>query len=225
MGLSYENLVGTPTSGAPLARALGSLPLAAGAGGLGALLASPMGLPLLLSFLPSLVARFQKDPRQEYMAAVRRLYSPENMSRLTSQYYQQGLASPGYSAAQGNIAAGANQMAGQLAQNLGARGLSTTGLGSVLSSMTPSVVGSQQAALNTQTYNAARSDALENIKQQLAAMGGGPYTTPREAAFSQSLQSFTPYLMNYLKGKYPKTFDIQQPQPVGVQHGQERVQR
>lgn len=198
----------------------------AGAGGLGALLASPMGLPLLLSFLPSLVARFQKDPRQEYMAAVRRLYSPENMSRLTSQYYQQGLASPGYSAAQGNIAAGANQMAGQLAQNLGARGLSTTGLGSVLSSMTPSVVGSQQAALNTQTYNAARSDALENIKQQLAAMGGGPQMSTRQMAFDQGLQGyFQNYLMPYLGKKYPQTFGIQQPQPVGVQHGQERVQR
>ena len=179
-----------------------------------------MALPLLLSFGPAIFSKlFGGNPQQRYRDAVAKLYSPGNVSALTNQFYNQALASPGFSQGMSNIAAGANQTAGNLAQSLGARGIGTTGTGAILSSLTPSIVGSQQAALRSKAYESAQGQAMEQIKQQLAALSGTQGPSQTQQYLGAGISAFSPYLQGYLSKKYPDTFGN-----IGwVQHGQEGV--
>lgn len=176
---------------------------AAGMAGLAGLLG-----PAALSFLPGLLSHlFGGDPQAKLRQQIGKLQNPQNLGRLTGQYYQNNLASPAYSQAQGTIAAGANAGAGQLASELGARGIGTTGTGAVLSSLTPSIVGSQTAGLRTQAYGMAQNSAQQQIQQQIQQLLAG-YGQPSQSQqmFGAGLNSFAPYLQQYLSQKYPGTF-------------------
>ena len=166
----------------------------------------PALLAALLSFAPGLISSLFGDPRAKYRKQVAQLTSPGNVGKVTNQFYQQGLASPMFSQAQGAIAAGANQAGNQVAQNLAARGIGTTGTGAVLSGLTPSLVGSQQAGLRSATFQGAQGQAQQSIQDQLAAlMGssinprtGGMMTGPTQQAFGVGLEAFLPYLQSLL---------------------------
>lgn len=156
-----------------------------------------------LSFLPSLLGRlFGGDPQKAYRKEVGRLTSPQNISKEQQQFYQMLLASPAFSQAQGNIALGANVASNQLAQALGARGIGTSGTGAVLSSLTPSLVGSQQAGLRTSTFQSAQEQAMQRIRDQIAALqGGGP--SQNQQLFAAGLGPFGDYLKNWLQQQRP----------------------
>lgn len=165
----------------------------------------------LLSFLPSILGRlFGGDPQAAYRKAVGKLTSPQNVAKEQQAFYQQLLASPAFSQAQGNIALGANVASNQLAQALGARGIGTSGTGAVLSSLTPSLVGSQQAGLRTSTYQSAAQQAADRIKAQIDALqGGGP--SQNQQLFAAGLGPFGEYLRSWLQqrqgpppGYYPQ---------------------
>jgi hypothetical protein len=166
-------------------------------------------IPLLMAFGPALISRLfgggpgstQQDKlRQQIMA----LLSPEAQKNLAAQYYQQNIASPGFSQGQSAIAAGANQTANQVAQNLGARGLSGSGTSDILSGLTPSLVGSQIAGLRTAAQTDANTRAQQNIAAQIAALTGtvsGP--SQSQNMLAGGVEAFTPYLTQYLRSKYP----------------------
>lgn len=163
---------------------------------------------LLLSFGPSLINKiFGKDPAKEFHKKVARLTSAQNVGKLTNQFYQQNLGSPAYSQAQGTIAAGANQGAGQLAASLGARGIGESGTAAVLSSLTPSIIGQQQAGLRTSAYQSGQQQAQNAIQAQLAALQGTyGQQSPTQQMFGAGLDAFGPQLQNFLRARYPQMF-------------------
>jgi hypothetical protein len=159
-------------------------------------------LSALLSFAPGLLSKlFGGDPQARYRAEVAKLLA--SRGARTNALYQQVQGSPAFSQAQGTIAAGANQASGNLASSLGARGIGTTGTGAVLSSLLPSLVGSQQAGLRTSAYGAAQGQADQDIQAQLAALTGSQGPGQASQMFAGGLSAFGPLLAMWLKSKYP----------------------
>lgn len=170
--------------------------------GAGAFLGNPLFLSALLSFAPALFSKlFGNDPQKKLRQDVRRLTGAQNVGAETNKFYQQGLASPAFSQAQGAIAAGANQTANQVQANLGARGIGTSGTGAILSSLTPSLVGSQQAGLRTSTYQGAQNQAQQSIQAQLQALMGTQGPSQTQQLFAGGLEAYLPYLQQLLSGR------------------------
>ena len=156
---------------------------------------NPMLLGALLSFAPTLLGGLFGNPQKKLRRQANKIISPQNLANLTNQFYGQALASPAYSQAQGTIAAGANQASNQVAQSLAQRGIGTTGTSAVLSGLTPSLVGSQQAGLRTAAYQGAQNQAQQNIERQLALLTGTSGPSQTQNLFAGGLEAFIPYLM------------------------------
>lgn len=205
------------------------IPVLEKVGGLSKLLSGlgPMALPLLISFGPALISKlFGGNPQQNLRDQIAKLQSPENIAALANKYYQTAMAGPAYQGALGSIASGANQTAGNLAQSLGARGIGTTGTGAILSSLTPSIVGSQQAALRTKAYESSQQQAMDEIKARISALTGTQGPSQTQQYLGAGLSAFSPYLQQFLKNKYPGTFgDMNTGQNTGIQMGAEGVRR
>lgn len=167
-----------------------------------------------MSFGPGFLSGiFGGDPQKELRKKMMQLMSPQNQAKLTNQFYQQNLGSPAYSQGLSTIAAGANQAGNQVAANLGARGIGTTGTGAILSSLVPSLVGSQQAQLRTGAYNSAQGQAMQTLQQQLAALTGTAGPSQTRQLFGAGLDAFGPMFNSWLMAKYPGAFA--QPKPTG----------
>lgn len=177
---------------------------AAGAGGLAALFASPLFLPLLLSFGPSLISKlFGGDPQKKLREQIEALTNPAALGKTTNEFYRQAISSPAYSQALGSIASGANQTSNQVASSLAERGIGTTGTGAILSSLTPSLVGSQQAKLATSAHEQAQQQTEQWLKQRIAALTGTQGPSQTQQLFAGGLESFGPFLQAYMKQKFP----------------------
>ena len=161
---------------------------------------NPMLLSALLSFAPGLLSSLFGNPAQKYRKQVAKLTSPQNVGNLTNQFYQNSIASPAYSQAQGNIAAGANQASNDIGASLAARGLGTTGTGAILSGLTPSLVGSQQAGLRSSAYQGAQQQAQNAIQKQLEALQGTQGQSQTQQYLAGGLDAFMPYLSQLLQG-------------------------
>ena len=154
-----------------------------------------------MSFAPALFSKlFGGDPQKKLRKKVGQLTGAENIGRTTDKFFQQAISSPAYSQAQGTIAAGANQAGGQLASQLGARGIGTSGTGAVLSSLIPSLVGSQQAGLRTSAYQGAQGQAQNAIQAQLDALTGSQGPSQTQQLFGVGLESLIPMLQKYFAG-------------------------
>lgn len=165
---------------------------------------NPLLLSGLLSMAPGLLSHLFGGSNQDRLRRqVQKLLAPQNQSNLTNQFYQQALGSPAYSQAQGTIAAGANQAGGQLAQALGARGIGTSGSAAVLSSLMPSLIGSQQAGLRTSAYNSAQSQAMQNIQEQIKNLTGTAGPSQSAQMFAGGMNAFAPMLQQWFNSKYP----------------------
>jgi hypothetical protein len=160
----------------------------------------PTILAALLSFAPGLLSSLFGDPAKKYRHQVAQLTSAGNVGKTTNQFYQNNLASPAYSQGLRTIAAGANQSANDVGASLAARGIGTTGTGAILSGLTPSLVGSQQAGLRTSAYNSAQGQAQNAIQAQLAALGGTQGPSQTQQYFGAGLDAFLPYLQGLLHG-------------------------
>ncbi len=161
---------------------------------------NPQLLAALLSFAPGLISSLFGSPQAKLRSKVKGLVSPQNVQATTDKFYQGQIASPAYSQAQGTIAAGGNQAANQIAQNLAARGIGTSGSAAVLSGLTPSLVGSQQAGLRSSAYQGAQSQAQNSIEAQLKALQGTQGPSQTQQAFGVGIEAFLPYLQSLLSG-------------------------
>jgi hypothetical protein len=165
---------------------------------------NPMIISALLSMAPGLLSSiFGGDPQKKLRQQLQQLLGPQHMAMLQNQFQQQAMASPAYSQAQGQIAAGANATQGQLASSLGARGIGTSGTGAVLSSLTPSIVGSQQAGLNTAVSQMAGQQARGTIQDQIAALQGTSGPSQTRQMFGAGLDFLGPLLQQWLSSKIP----------------------
>lgn len=173
-----------------------------GGGGIGSLLGGLLGGPggaAALSFLPSLLGKlglFGADPQQQLRKQLLALQSQQNINKLTNSAYQSNISSPAFSQAQGSIAAGANATAGNLARQAGALG--PGGTSALLSSITPSIVGSQQAGLRTSAYQSAQEQAQNQIRAQIQALMGTSGPSQNMNLFGAGLSQFGNYLMPLL---------------------------
>lgn len=164
----------------------------------------PLLLSALLSAAPGLLSSLFGDPRQKLLKQQQKVIASQ--PQLANKLYGSFLASPAFSAGQGAIATGANATAGNLAASLGARGIGTSGTGAVLSSLTPSIVGSQMAQLHQAGYQQAQGQAQTQIQQQLAALQGLQGPSQTQQLFAGGLDAFGPYLQSYLQKRYPQSF-------------------
>lgn len=182
-----------------------------GAGLLGGLM--PLLGPGAISFLPGLLSQMfgGESPQQKMQKQMMKLLTPQNFARQSGQFYQQNLASPAFSQGQRAIAQGANTTSNQVQQNLGARGIGTSGTGAVLSGLTPSLVGNQMAGLYSGAQNAANSQAQNMINQQLQALQAGMGPSQASQLYGAGLASFGPYLQQYMARLYPGTFGTNSP--------------
>lgn len=163
---------------------------------------NPLLLSALLSFAPGFLSRlFGGDSNARLRREVKRLTNPLNVGRVTNQFYQQSLGSPAYQQALGTIAAGANAASSNLAGALGARGLGTTGTGAVLSSLTPSLIGSQRAGLTSAAYQGAQSQAQQSIEAQLRALMGTQGPSYSGQLYGAGLSAFAPMLQAWLQSQ------------------------
>lgn len=183
----------------------------------------PILLSALLSFAPSLLSGLFGDPQRKLRGELNRLSSPQYLQNLTAQNYQGQIASPAFSQAQGAIAAGANQTANQVASNLAQRGIGTTGTGAVLSSLTPSLVGSQTAQLRTAAQQSAEQMAQQQVEQRIRALLGTSGPSQSQQLFAGGLEAFLPFLQQLLQrqpnlgqslmSQYGASLNAQQPLP------------
>lgn len=179
--------------------------------GLGGLLMGGLG-----SLLPSLLGgMFGGDPNRKYQHQVQNILSPQNMGRLTQQFYQQGLGSPAFSQAQRQVAAGSNQAGSQLAGQLGQSGVNQSGTGAVLSSMVPSMTGNAMAGLQTGLWNSAQGQAQNSIQQMLQQLQG-LNQNPANPSMGQQLgaggmAAFAPFLRMFLQQHFGQQQQAQQP--------------
>lgn len=171
---------------------------AAGPLGLG-----PLAISALLSFAPGLLSALFGNNQEALRREIAKLTSPQAVGGLTEQFYQQALSSPAYSQGQASIASGANRASNTLASSLAARGLGTTGIGSVLSSLTPSLVGSQQAGLKTQAYNYAGTQAQQSLQARINALLGTQGPSDTQKYFAGGLSALGPILQAYLRSRFP----------------------
>jgi len=172
----------------------------AGAAGLGAMAIPGIGAllgPLIASFGPGLLSGLFGDPKKKLRKQLSVLNSPNYLGNLTNQFYQQGLGSPMFSQAQGQIAGGANATQGNLMQALGARGLGTSGTGAILSSLLPSLVGSQQAGLRSSVYQGAQGQAQNAQQQSIANLLGTQGPSQQQTGLAQGFEAFLPFLQKY----------------------------
>lgn len=168
---------------------------------------NPAMIQALMASLPALISMFQGDPRKKMMEQIQALMSPQNQGALTNKFYQGQIASPAYSQAQGAIAAGGNQAANTIAQNLGARGIGTSGLGAILPGLTSSMIGGQQANLRTGAYQNAQGQAQQSIQQQINNLLGSQGPSQTQQYLSAGLGAFANALPGMMgQGKSPQDF-------------------
>lgn len=166
---------------------------------------NPLALASLFALGPGLISKlFGSDPRAKLRAEIGRLTSPQNVGAVTNQFYNLGLASPAFSQAQGAIAQGANQTSNNVAASLAQRGLGTTGTGAILNSLTPSLVGSQQANLRSTLYQGAQGQAQQQIQALINALLGTQGPSQSTQLFAGGLDALSPLLTLWLKSKYPQ---------------------
>jgi hypothetical protein len=165
-------------------------------------------LPALANSLPGLIQHFfgGPSPEEKLRAQIMQLLNPQNQAKMASNFYQQNIGSPAYSQAQGTIAAGANQTGANLARLAG--GVGPGGTSALLSSILPSIVGSQQAGLRTSAYQSAQQQAHDTLKAQIDALTGTAQKGPGRTSqlFGAGLEGFQPFLAAWLKNKYPDAF-------------------
>lgn len=182
---------------------------------------NPLLLSGLLSLAPGLLSGlFGGDPQKKLRKQQMQLLSPQNLAQQTNTLYNQNLASPAYAQAQGTIAAGANQTANDVAGRLAQAGIGSSGTGAILSSLTPSLVGSQLGQLRTTAYGSAQNQAQNLIKQQLEVLQGTSGPSQTRQLFGAGLDTLGPILMQYLQGLQGRqglpnqTLRVLQQQPV-----------
>lgn len=158
----------------------------------------PFLINALMSMAPALLSGIFGNPAQKYRKQVASLTGPQNVGKLTNQFYNQAIGSPAFSQAQGAIAGGANQAGGNIASSLASRGIGTSGLGAILPGLVSSMVGNQQSGLRSSAYQGAQGQAQNSIQSQLEALTGtqGPSQTQQYAA--GGLEALLPLLQHLL---------------------------
>ena len=166
-------------------------------------------LPLLMSFGPGIISKLfgGRSPQDQLKDQINQLLDPKNLAALRAAYYNQNVNSPGFTTGQNAIAAGANQTANAVAEKMGAHGISHSGTADVLSSMGPSLVGTNQAQLYGAADTAAASQTQQTIAETIAAL----YKTYGQASpdmqyAAAGWNNFTPYQTSWLKQNYPNLF-------------------
>ena len=158
--------------------------------------------PILFGLAGSLWSGYQADKaRQRYQERVKQLLSAGNISKETAALLEGIMGGQGYQSGLAQVAAGANASQAQIANALASRGLGTSGIGAVMSGLTPAMVGQMQMQLATKAQDAARQQALENIKAQIGTLSGEP--SGRQVGAQNALNAIGLSLEQWAKGKYP----------------------
>jgi hypothetical protein len=167
----------------------------------------------LAFFLPTLFGGLfgKNDPAKERERKLMEILSPGHANQLTSNFYNQFLNSPAFSQGQAGIAAGTNAFTNNLNRSLGARGLTTSGIGSIAPSLARSSASHSLGALQTQGFQSAQEQAMNLLRSQAGALGGTAMPTNYgNQLFGAGLDAFGPFFSDWLR----KTYQVpgQQPQ-------------
>lgn len=159
-----------------------------------------MLLPILSSFAPALLNSIMGgDPNKQYRNRVNNLIAPQNMGRLTNQFFQQGLGSPAMALAQRQVAQGSNAAGNAVQARAAQSGVGNSGLGAIGASVGPSIAGNGLAGLQAQLWQQAQGQAQNSIQQQIAALQGQMPASQTQQLFAGGLSALGPLLQAYLQ--------------------------
>ena len=153
--------------------------------------------------LGGLFGRGQANRQEAYRQQILRALSPANAMNLTHQFYNQFLGGPAYtSAAQGAYARG-NVLQNNLASSLAARGLGTSGIGSIAGPLAANAAGGYLGQARLGGYEGAQQSAMGAIRNQLAGLqAAGPQgPNPVAQGLGGGLSDFGSLLSNYFLGQ------------------------
>ena len=167
--------------------------------------------PLLLASLfqlggglfGGLLGRGQANRQEAYRHQILRALSPANAMNQTHQFYNQFLGGPAYtSAAQGAYARG-NVLQNNLASSLAARGLGTSGIGSIAGPLAQSAAGGYLGQARLGGYEGAQQQAMGAIRNQLAGLqAAGPQgPNPVMQGLGGGIGDLSSLLSNYFLGQ------------------------
>lgn len=162
-----------------------------------ALLQSPTLKALLISLGPALFSKFFSNPAGDLQKQVLATLSPEHIQNLSNVINKNLLQSEGFSNAQSDIARGVSTLNANLNRSLAARGLETSGVGAVSSSLAKSAGGFALGNLRSSVAEAALRSATELAKGQATALTqGGPVPSIGNELLGGGLRALIPYLLS-----------------------------
>jgi hypothetical protein len=135
----------------------------------------PLGISAAGSLISGLLGRGQDRAERKRRAELMRLASPDHLRMLQNQLYSQYLSGPAFSQARRGAFNASTNMQNRLQSGLAARGLSTSGIGTIAPSLAGSSLANILGQLRTNAYGQSGSQAAGLQAQQLATLGGlGP---------------------------------------------------
>jgi len=135
----------------------------------------PMTLAALLSGLGSLGGMFFKDNGSERLLKLLRQYTnPTALSNNADAFYKNWLTGPAFTGAQRDILGATRGIESTAAQSLSNRGLTTSGIGSIIGAVAPNVGGFQMANLKAGGRQAAMEQALRAAQLMIGGASGMP---------------------------------------------------
>lgn len=141
-------------------------------GGLGKFLGGPgLGLGLMgAGALAGFLAPNKEREMRLYQARMSGLLSPEAINAQTQGIYNLSSASPMARLARQNIGLSASGMRRGMERNLSARGLLTSGIGSVAGPMAESAAGNNMNQFNAALWAQAQQQAMQALMAQAGGM-------------------------------------------------------
>ena len=185
-----------------------------------ALFANPTLRALLISLGPAAFSGLFSSPQQDLQRQVQGTLSPEHIQNLANIMEKNLTNSAGFSGAQTDIARGVSSLTNRLNRSLAARGLDTSGVGAVASSLAGSAGGFALGNLRSSAAEAALRSAQTLAQGQAnALLQGGAIPNPRNQLLGSGFRALIPYLLSTL-GKSGNGGNINWAQLLGGGTGQ-----
>lgn len=160
---------------------------------------NPLFLQFAMSMLPSLVGGLGSDPAARTRRELQRLLSQDTLGAETTNFVRLLSQSPTYLAGRNMAVQSSNAAHNAVSSALAERGLGTSGIGAVASSLAGSSLGANLGRMDAGLYERAISSAQSLIGSRADALLNTQYGTSRGAkGAARGLEAFMPYLRDYM---------------------------
>ena len=160
------------------------------------------GGTLLSSLFGANRSRQEERRMRAFRAQLMRIASPQYLMGLQNQLYNQAIAGPAFGAARRGVFNASQGVQNRLQGSLAARGLSSSGVGSIAGALGGSAMAGQLGQLRTGLYGQAGQQAGQMQERELSnlqSMGAPQQPAYGTQAFAGGLGDISKFLVNYLE--------------------------